>query len=144
MKKLSIFLCSLCLLMVFGLTACGSTKAKIYGIHSCVGLPENGNVFSYALADENTLFENDYVLECGQTYHLLVAYSAGGGSQYPVMSANTIKLYYDDNALEINQPFESIGEVICYQLTCRESIAYTAVIVEVDGEYSSTVIISAK
>ena len=130
--------------MVCGLTACGSTKAKIYGIHTCIGLPENGNVFNYTLADENTPFENDYLLQCGQTYHLLVAYSAGRGSQYPVMSAKTIKLYYDDNALEINQPFESIDEVICYQLTCKNSIAYTAVIVEVEGEYSSTVIISAK
>ncbi len=132
------------MLLLFGLTACGSTTAKIYGIHACVELPENGNVFSYTLADENTLFENDYVLQYGQTYHLLVAYTAGGGSQYPVMSVDAIKLYYDDNALEINQPIENIDEVICYQLTCKESIAYTAVIIEVDGEYFDTVIISAK
>lgn len=145
MKRFFIALWSVCVMLLsFSLTACGSTKAKIHGIHTCVGLPENGKTFSNTLADENTTFENDYILQYGQTYHLLVTYTAGGGSQYPVLSADNVKLYYDDNVLEIKQPVESIDDVICYQFTCKESITCTAVIIEVDGEYTTSVIISAK
>ena len=132
MKRFFIALWSVCVMLLsFSLTACGSTKAKIHGIHTCVGLPENGKTFSN-------------ILQYGQTYHLLVTYTAGGGSQYPVLSADNVKLYYDDNVLEIKQPVESIDDVICYQFTCKESITCTAVIIEVDGEYTTSVIISAK
>lgn len=144
MKKAFAVIGSLCLLAApIGLTACGSDEAKIYGIHAAVVSPENDYAFSRALADETTLFEDDYILQNGQTYHLSVGYSASGGSKYPIMSADKIKLYYDDDALEIEQASKNKGEVIRYRVTCKKAVVNTAVIVEVD-EYSYTVIISAQ
>ena len=144
MKKIFVALLTFCILLLsFGLTACGSTKAKINGIRSCVGLPENGKVFSSTLADETTLTENDYNLQSGKTYYLLIAYSASGGSRYPAMPAEKIKLYYDDKTLEIGQALNGNDEVIYYPLTCKKEVAYAAIIVEVD-EYTYTVIINAK
>lgn len=142
MKKTLMLLCLTCLLAIPCLTACGSTKAKIYGIHAGIGLTESNDLFGNALADETTLAENDYILQYGRAYCFSVAYTAGGGSQYPLISADKIKLRYDDDALAIEQITESIGDVISYRLILNKSVVNTAVIVEVD-EYTCTVIVSA-
>ena len=106
-KKLSIFVSFLLLILSLTLTACGSTKAKVYGIVACIGLPEDDDaaygVYNSPYADKTTLVKDDYVLEVGKTYHILVAYSAGGGSQYPaIANPESVIFNYDTNALEIN------------------------------------------
>lgn len=63
MKKLLLFMCALCLTAVsFGLTACGTTYAKIVGIMTGV-LAEQDHSYSYTygnpLSDNETLFENE-------------------------------------------------------------------------------------
>lgn len=103
MKKLLIFMCALCIwILSFGLSACGSTEAKIVDIWASVVLPDEENIHSETLTDKNTLAENDYILEVGKTYNLTVTYIAAGGSKYPgFTSTDGINLIYDSEALKI-------------------------------------------
>ena len=146
-KKLSIFVSFLLLIILsLTLTACGSTKAKIYGIVACIGLPEDDDaaygVYNSPYADKTTLVEDDYVLEVGKTYHILVAYSAGGGSQYPVITnPESVIFNYDTDALEIQFVTPNDGEIKHYALTCKQAIRYSAILIELD-EYSYTIIVS--
>lgn len=152
MKKLILLFCSLCLLLPLGLTACGSTEAKIYGIGACVGLPEeNGQygIIDSPLADKTTLAENDFVLEIGKTYNLRVDYIAGGGSQYPVLLAENFVLKYDTDIFNIVPVYDEncLGEnkpLRYYNLTCKQATSYSTIIIEANEQYTCNVIISAK
>lgn len=145
MKKFSILLCSLCLLLSLALTGCGSTYAKITGVIAGVGTDEE-SPFEYnnSLSDTETLSPNDYVLQVGKSYVLAVTYTATGGSRFPLINPEDIELKYDTEILQIEQTSEHIGDVVYYSLTCNKAAAYTAILVEVNGEYFDTVIISAK
>lgn len=152
MKKLILLFCSLCMILSLSLTACGSTEAKIYGIRAFVGLPEDNGQYGITdspLADKTTLVENDFVLEIGKTYDLLVDYIAGGGSQYPVLFAENFVLkyaayifdivpVYDENCLGENKPLRY------YNLTCKQATSYSTIIIEANEQYTCNVIVSAK
>lgn len=143
MKKLSIFLCVVCaMLLSVGLTSCGSTKAKISAIYASAVMPDETDIRSDTLADSRTFAENTYTLQVGATYHLAVMYVASGGSQYPVLHIDEINLHYDSEIFEIVKPTEKYMQVARYQLTCKRAVDYSAIIVEV-GNYSYSVIISA-
>lgn len=139
------------MLLSFGLTACGSTVAKITGLCAGVGT-ENIDPLIYGnpLWNDETLTNDDYALQVGQNYLLGVAYAQRGGSRLNLLNIDIITLKYDSEVLEIIPPDEKYetGEskwdrVINYTLTCKKAVVNTAVIVEV-GEYSCTVIISAE
>ncbi len=145
-KKLSIFVSFLFLIILsLMLTACGSTKAKTYGIVASIGLPEDNDVYGVynsIHSDTTTLEENDYVLEESKTYHILVGYSAGGGSQYPVINnPESVVFKYDTDALEIQSVTPNDGEIKHYALVCKKAIRYSAILIELD-EYSYTIIVS--
>lgn len=136
----------LLLIISLTLTACGSTYAEIYGIVACIGLPEDDDaygVYNSPFADKTTLEKNDYVLEVGKTYHILVAYSAGGGSKYPVIAnPESVIFHYDTDNLEIQSIMPNDGTIKHYALSCKQAIRYSAILIELD-EYSYTIIVSA-
>ncbi|MCX4312350.1 MAG: hypothetical protein OSJ83_00610 [Clostridia bacterium] len=147
MKKLSLIFLSLYLLFSSGLTACGSDYAKIYGIVACVGASEDNDptygVYYSPYADKTTLAEDDYILEVGKTYHILVDYSYGGGSRVPVITdAESVIFKYDTDALEIQSVTPNDRQVKHYSLICKQAIRYSAILIELD-EYSYTLIVSA-
>ena len=78
---------------------------RLYGINASIGLPEDNDVYGIynsPYADKTTLAKDDYVLEVGKTYYISVGYSAGGGSQYPVITnPESVVFKYDTDALEI-------------------------------------------
>jgi hypothetical protein len=145
-KKLSIFMFLLLLIISLTLTACGSTYAEIYGIVACIGVPEDDDaygVYNSTFADKTTLEEHDYVLEVGKTYYILVAYSAGNGSKYPVIAnPESVIFHYDTNNLEIQSVMPNDKSIKHYALTCKQAIRYSAILIELD-EYSYTIIVSA-
>lgn len=145
MKRLSIIICTLCLMLLpFGLTACGTTEAKVTGIMAGIGTEQNHPfVYGNPFEDNETIADNDYILQVGQNYLLGVALLQSGGSILNNLSTEFITLKYDSEILEITPPEEKEGAEVYYNLTCKKSVQYTAVIVEVGG-YSYTVIISAK
>ena len=146
MKKLLIFMCALCIIVLsFGLTARGTDYAKVTGIMAGVGTEQNPPfVYVNPLADNDTLTENDYNLQIGESYLLGVTFSQYGGSIVCSINTETISLKYDAEVLDITPPAENEGMEIFYNLTCKNPVVNTAIIIEVDGEYSETVIISAK
>lgn len=136
----------LIMLLSFGLTACGSTHAKVVGMWAAVGTDKDytfGNGNDSPFSDYETIADNDYILQVGQNYLLGVAYLQSGGSILNNLSTEFITLKYDSEVLEITPPEEKEGAEVYYNLTCKKSVQYTAVIIEVGG-YSYTVIISAK
>ena len=145
MKKVFIALCSVCvLLLLFSLTACGSDESKVTGIMAGIGTEQNHPfVYGNPFEDNETITENDYVLQVGESYLLGVTFTQYGGSKVRSINTEIISLKYDAEVLEITPPEETEGMEVYYNLTCKKAIVYTTVIVEVDGEYSDTVIISA-
>ncbi len=147
MKKFFISLCLICIIALScGLTACGSDWAKVVGLYAAVGIDkdytfENGN--NNPFSDNETIANNDYILQVGQNYLLGVAYIQRNGSRRHGLNTDNITLKYDSEVLEITPPEEKEGAEVYYNLTCEKSVRYTAVIVEVGG-YSYTVIISAE
>ncbi len=147
MKRLSIIICTLCLMLLpFGLTACGTTEAKVTGIMAGIGTERNHPfVYGNPFEDNETITENDYILQVGESYLLGVTFTQYGGSKVRSINTEIISLKYDAEVLEITPPEEKEGMEVYYNLTCKKAVVNTAVIVEVDnyGEYSYTVIISA-
>lgn len=146
MKRLSIIICTLCLMLLpFGLTACGTTEAKVTGIMAGIGTEEH-HPFVYGNPFENneTITENDYILQVGESYLLGVTLTQYGGSIVRSINTEVISLKYDAEVLEITPPEKNEAMTVFYKLSCKKSVTYTAVIVEVDGEYFDTVIISAR
>lgn len=145
MKKYFIALCVVSVILFsFALTACGSTYAKVVGMYAVVGTDKNymfGNDSPFL--DSETVTDNDYILEVEQSYLLGIAYIQSGGSKLKTINAENIKLKYDTEVLEITLPEEKEGAEVYYNLICKKSVSYTAVIVEIE-EYTYTVIISAK
>lgn len=147
MKKFFIALCLICIITLScGLTACGSKWAEVVGLYAAVGIDkdytfENGN--NNPFSDNETIANNDYILQVGQNYLLGVAYIQRNGSRLHCLNTDNITLKYDSEVLEITPPEEKEGAEVYYNLTCKKIVQYTAVIIEV-GEYSYTVIISAE
>lgn len=79
-----------------------------------------------------------------QSYLLGVTFTQYGGSIVCSINIETISLKYDAEVLNIMPPSENEGLEVFYNFTCKKSVAYTAIIVEVNREYSDTIIISAK
>lgn len=146
MKKYFVTLCAVSIILFsFALTACGSTYAKVVGICAAVGTNKNymfGNDSPFL--DRATVTDNDYILEAEQSYLLGIAYIQRGGSRLNVVNIENITLKYDTEVLAITPPEEKEGAEVYYNLTCKKAVVNTVVIVEVDGEYSDTVIITAK
>lgn len=146
MKKIFTALCLFCVLLLpFGLTACGTTEAKVTGIMAGIGTEEH-HPFVYGNPFENneTITENDYILQVGESYLLGVTLTQYGGSIVRSINTEVISLKYDAEVLEITPPEEKEDMVVYYNLTCKKAVVNTVVIVEVDGEFSDTVIINAK
>lgn len=145
MKKFFIALCLICtMLLSFGLTACGSKWAEVVGLYAAVGIDKNytfGNDSPFS--NNETVTDNDYIVQVGQNYLLGVAYIQRNGSRLHCLNTDNITLKYDSEVLEITPPEEKEGAEVYYNLTCKKIVQYTAVIIEV-GEYSYTVIISAE
>lgn len=118
---------------------------RLYGINASIGLPEDNDVYGIynsPYADKTTLAKDDYVLEVGKTYYISVGYSAGGGSQYPVITnPESVVFKYDTDALEIQSVTPNDGEIKHYALICKKTIRYSAILIELD-EYSYTIIVS--
>lgn len=147
MKRISIIICMLCIMLLpLGLTACGITEAKVTGIMAGIGTEQNHPfVYGNPFEDNETITENDYILQVGESYLLGVTFTQYGGSIVRSINTEIISLKYDAEVLEITPPEEKEGMEVYYNLTCKKAVVNTAVIVEVDnyGEYSYTVIISA-
>lgn len=147
MKKIFTTLCLFCVMLLpFGLTACGTTEAKVTGIMAGIGTEEHHPfVYGNPFEDNETITENDYILQVGESYLLGVTFTQYGGSKVRSINTEIISLKYDAEVLEITPPEEKEGMKVYYNLTCKKAVVNTAVIVEVDnyGEYSYTVIISA-
>lgn len=146
MKRLTVLACALCTMCLsFCLAACGSSFAKVTGIMAGIGTEQNHPLaYGNPLRNGQTLIEDDYILQVGQSYLLSVTYTQSGGSRVCGIYADQITLRYDAEALEIAPPDEKEGMSIDYRLTCKKSVAYTAVLVEVGGEYSCILIITAE
>jgi hypothetical protein len=148
MKKLLFLFCSLSAILAFVLTACGSTFATIYGIRACINLPETYEkygLYDETLADKTTLAENDFILEVGKTYILYVNYEAGRGSRYPIMYAKDLVLKYDTDLFDIEEEVydnDDSAPLKYYNLTCKQAVKYTSIIIEANEQYTYTVIIS--
>jgi len=82
MKRLSIIICTLYLMLLpFGLTACGTTEAKVTGIMAGIGTERNHPfVYGNPFEDNETITENDYILQVGESYLLGVTFTQYGGS----------------------------------------------------------------
>lgn len=146
MKKIFTALCLFCVLLLpFSLTACGSTEAKVIGIMAGIGTEQNHPfVYGNPFEDNETITENDYILLIGESYLLGVTLTQYGGSIVRSINTEVISLKYDAEVLEITPPEKNEAMTVFYKLSCKKSVTYTAVIVEVDGEYFDTVIISAR
>lgn len=144
MKKKIFLLFILFLLFSLGLISCGRGYAKITGIYVCVTLP-NDDLANTHLLDENTITENDYILQAGKEYDLTVTYTAYGGSRYPVLFSDNIKLHYDENYFEVSRKSnDKYMQTMRYNLVCKCDIDYAAILVEVDEKYFTSIIISTK
>lgn len=146
MKRISIIICMLCIMLLpFSLTACGTTEAKVTGIMAGIGTERNHPfVYGNPFEDNETITENDYILQVGESYLLGVTFTQYGGSKVRSMNTEIISLKYDVEVLEITPPEEKEDMVVYYNLTCKKAVVNTVIIVEVDGEFSDTVIINAK
>ena len=145
MKKISAFLCvAMFVITALCLSACGRDEAKITGIHAGV-TAVGGDGYNSQYADESTLIENDYRLQVGGKYDLTVEYTAYGGSKYPGFSSSEgVKLIFDDGTFEINSPAsERFEQCLRYELICLKPCFNSVIIIEADGKYTATVIISA-
>lgn len=143
MKKIALFLCAVCACTVLGLTACGRDYAKIVGIKAGVVPYGVNDIHNGDLCDEDTLADNDYVLETQNEYELLVYYIATGGSRYPVIHAENVNLKYDAQLFEVTHAEETaVGDYVRYRLICKAEAVLSAILIEV-GEHFDTVIISA-
>ena len=145
MKRLSIIICMLCIILLpFGLTACGSDEAKVTGIMAGIGTERNHPfVYGNPFEDNETITENDYILQVGESYLLGVTFTQYGGSIVHSIVTDAITLKYDVEILEITLPDEKEGVEVYYNLSCKKAVVNTAIIVEVSDEYTATVIISA-
>ena len=96
MKKFLIALCLICVIALScGLTACGSTRAKVVGMWAAVGNGKDytfGNGNDSPFSDNETIADNDYILSVGQDYFLGVAYLQSGGSILNHLSTEFITL----------------------------------------------------
>ena len=148
MKIFRGFLFPVCAFFAFGMTACGSGYAKITGIRSGIVLSGEGTFQTdekNPLTEKSTVCKNDYLLTVGETQDLLVCYLASGGSKYPILTEKQIKLYYDSKILDIQlKEQQPSSDVVQYELTCKCAIDYTAIMIEVDGMYSDTIVLNAK
>ena len=146
MKKFSLLVCTIFgMLLSFGLTACGSTHAKVTGIMADIGTEQyQPLLYGNPLLENQTITENDYNLQVGQDYLLGVTYTQSGGSILTLLSAETITLKYDTEVLGLTPPDETMSEVVYYQLTCKKAVVNTALIVEVDNKYTCVMIITAE
>lgn len=145
MKKIFTTLCLFCVLLLpFGLTACGTTEAKVTGIMAGIGTERNHPfVYGNPFEDNETITENDYILQVGESYLLGVTFTQYGGSIVHSIVTDAITLKYDVEILEITLPDEKEGVEVYYNLSCKKAVVNTAIIVEVSDEYTATVIISA-
>ena len=145
MKKIFTTLCLFCVLLLpFGLTACGTTEAKVTGIMAGIGTERNHPfVYGNPFEDNETITENDYILQVGESYLLGVTFTQYGGSIVHSIVTDAITLKYDVEILEITLPDEKEGVEVYYNLSCKKAVFNTAIIVEVSDEYTATVIISA-
>lgn len=146
MKKIFTALCLFCVMLLsFSLTACGTTEAKVTGIMAGIGTEQNHPfVYGNPFEDNETIADNDYILQVGESYLLGVTLTQYGGSIVRSINTEVISLKYDAEVLEITPPEKNEAMTVFYKLSCKKSVTYTAVIVEVDGEYFDTVIISAR
>lgn len=132
------------MLLSFSLTACGTTEAKVTGIMAGIGTEQNHPfVYGNPFEDNETIADNDYILQVGESYLLGVTFTQYGGSIVRSIITDVITLKYDVEVLEITPPEEKEGVEVYYNLSCKKAVVNTVVIVEVNGEYSDTVIISA-
>ncbi len=145
MKKIFTTLCLFCVMLLpFGLTACGTTEAKVTGIMAGIGTEEHHPfVYGNPFEDNETITENDYILQVGESYLLGVTLTQYGGSIVHSIVTDAITLKYDVEILEITLPDEKEGVEVYYNLSCKKAVVNTAIIVEVSDEYTATVIISA-
>lgn len=145
MKKIFTALCLFCVMLLsFSLTACGTTEAKVTGIMAGIGTEQNHPfVYGNPFEDNETIADNDYILQVGESYLLGVTFTQYGGSIVRSIITDVITLKYDVEVFEITPPEEKEGVEVYYNLSCKKAVVNTVVIVEVNGEYSDTVIISA-
>ena len=144
MKKISLLVCTILgILLSFGLTACGSTYAKVTGVMADIGTEQyQPLLYGNPLLDNQTIAENDYNLQVGQDYLLGVTYTESGGSILTLLSAGTITLKYDSEVLEITPPDEKMSEVVYYHFTCKKAVVNTAIIVEADNNTHSGIYVA--
>lgn len=145
MKKFTVIMSAVFIaVLLLGLTACGSTYAEIVGVAAVIGV-EGEHPFERDenLCNADTLAENDYILQVGESYILAVTYIATGGSRYPIINAQDITLRYDEEIFEIVQISQDKSDPVLYSLVCKTDTAYAAILVEVGEKYCTSVIISA-
>ena len=129
-------------LLSVSFSACGTKDAKVTGIEAgIIGLNENDFHLS-TLSDNTTLNNNDYVLNVGEQYRLVVGFTYYGGSRQPgFWHGNDIKLYFDSNLFQIGEPSADTGQLI-YPLECKQDFTYAAILIELSEQYHTEVIVS--
>ena len=128
--------------LLLALSACGTKEAKVTGIEAGITDLDESDFHLSALSDDSTLSKNDYVLNVGEQYRLVVGLTYNGGSRQPGFeNANNIKLYFDSDLFQIGEPNANSGQLI-YPLECKQNFAYTVILVEGSEEYHTEVIVS--
>lgn len=141
LRTINIIAVLLSMSLVF--SACGTKDAKVTGIEAGITDHSEDDFHLSAFLDNSTLIKNDYVLNVGEQYSLVVGFAYYGGSRQPGFeNADNIKLYYDSDLFQIGEPSTDTGQLI-YPLECKQDFTYTVILVEWSEKYHAEVIVSA-
>ena len=144
MKKL--FVTLLLALSLASFTACGTSEGRITGIRAgIINFGSDGDSYSKDCIDDSTMTENDYLVNVGEQYQIVIELTYTGGSIVPGIeseAAKDIKLILDDGLLHIGEPSANHG-YLYYPFECKIEFTCAAILIEY-GEFHTEVIVSTR
>ena len=117
----------------------GGDTGKMVGVWGAIY--ENG--FNNKLLNEQTAYNNDYILEVGKTYFLEVGARQSGGSKEIGLSSEGITFLYDNDIFNIeliSENGEPVFGVPRYYFTVKTECQFSSVVIGSNSFYESLII----
>ena len=117
----------------------GGDTGKMVGV--CGTIYEDG--FNNNLLNDQTEFNNDYILEVGKTYFLEVEARQSGGSIEIGLSSEEITFLYDNDIFNIeliSENGEPVFGVLRYHFTVKAKCQFSSVVIGSNSFYESLII----
>ncbi len=121
----------------------GGDAGKMVGVWGTIY--EDG--FNDKLLNEQTAYDNDYILEVGKTYFLEVGARQSGGSQQIGLSSEGITFLYDNDIFNIeliSEDEEPVFGVLRYYFTVKTECKFSSVVIGSNSFYENLIISTMK